>query len=100
VVRRMSAACNLTIGSWECRQAATSRGPVSGRDSIEVDGFILQLGGKTAMRNLLLAIMVFMTVPVTVIAGPKEDAYQIVEKFKRAFDVTNRAVEPCASRIL
>ena len=35
------------------------------------------------MRNLLLAIMVFMTVPVTVIAGPKEDAYQIVEKFKK-----------------
>jgi hypothetical protein len=52
------------------------------------------------MRNLVLAIMLFMTVPVTVIAGPNEDAYQIVEKFKRAFAVTNRAVEPCASRIL
>ncbi len=40
--------------------------PVSGRDGIEVDGFTLHLGGKTAMRNLLLAIMLFMTVPVTV----------------------------------
>jgi hypothetical protein len=37
------------------------------------------------MRSLLLAIMLFVTVPVTVIAGAKEDAYQIVEKFKRAF---------------
>jgi hypothetical protein len=43
---------------------------------MEVDGFILQLAGYTAMRNLLLlAIMLFMTVPVTVIAGPKEAAY-------------------------
>ena len=61
--------------------------PVSGRDSIEVDGFILQLGEKTAMSTLLLAIMLFMTVPVAVIAGPKEDAYQIVEMFAR--DILN-----------
>jgi hypothetical protein len=40
------------------------------------------------MRNLLLGIMLIMTVPVTVIACPKEDAYQIVEKFKRAFDAS------------
>src|ERR1700730_31120 len=25
VVRRTSASCNLTVGSWECRQAATGR---------------------------------------------------------------------------
>jgi hypothetical protein len=63
--------------------------PASGRDSIEVEGFILQLGEKTKMGNLLLAIMLFITVPVTVIAGPKEDAYQIVEKFERAFDASD-----------
>jgi hypothetical protein len=39
------------------------------------------------MSTLLLAIMLFMTVPVTVIAGPKEDAYQIVEMFAR--DILN-----------
>jgi uncharacterized protein (TIGR02246 family) len=63
--------------------------PVSGRDSIEVDAFILQLGAKTAMRNLLLAISLIMAAPVTVIAGPKEDAYQVVEKFKKAFDASD-----------
>jgi len=41
------------------------------------------------MRSLLLAITLMMTVPVTVIAGPKEDAYQVVEKFKRAFDASD-----------
>jgi hypothetical protein len=41
------------------------------------------------MRNLLLAVTLIVTMPVTVIAGPKEDAYQVVEKFKRAFDASD-----------
>jgi uncharacterized protein (TIGR02246 family) len=41
------------------------------------------------MRRLLLAIALTMTVPVSVIAGPKEDAYQVVEKFKRAFEASD-----------
>ena len=54
-----------------------------------VDGLILQLGGTTAMRSLLLVITLIMTVPASVIAGPKEDAYQVVENFKRAFDASD-----------
>lgn len=41
------------------------------------------------MRNLLLTITLIMTAPVTVFAGPKEDAYQVVEKFERAFDTSD-----------
>ena len=41
------------------------------------------------MRRLLLAVALTMTVPVSVIAGPKEDAFQVVEKFKRAFDASD-----------
>jgi uncharacterized protein (TIGR02246 family) len=45
--------------------------------------------GKTAMRILLLGIALSMTVPISVTAGPKEEAYQVVEKFKRAFDASD-----------
>jgi len=41
------------------------------------------------MRKLLLGIALIMAVPVSVIAGPKEEAYQVVEKFKRAFDTSD-----------
>jgi uncharacterized protein (TIGR02246 family) len=41
------------------------------------------------VRSLLFAMILMTTVPVTVIAGPKEDAYQVVEKFKRALDASD-----------
>ncbi len=41
------------------------------------------------MRRLLFAIALTMTVPISVMAGPKEDAFQVVEKFKRAFDASD-----------
>jgi uncharacterized protein (TIGR02246 family) len=47
------------------------------------------VGRKTAMRRLLFAIALTMTVPISVMAGPKEDAFQVVEKFKRAFDASD-----------
>ena len=37
------------------------------------------------MRNLLIAIVLFDSLCSTVIAGPKEDALQVVEKWAKAF---------------
>lgn len=41
------------------------------------------------MRKQLLGITLIMAVPFSVIAGPKEEAYQVVDKFKRAFDASD-----------
>ena len=41
------------------------------------------------MRKQLLGIALIMAVPVSVIAGPKEEAYQVVDKFQRAFDASD-----------
>ena len=41
------------------------------------------------MKKGVLAIVMIMTVPVSAIAGPKEEAYQVVEKFRRAFDASD-----------
>lgn len=41
------------------------------------------------MRRLLLAVALSMMVPISVFAGPQEDAFQVVEKFKRAFDASD-----------
>jgi uncharacterized protein (TIGR02246 family) len=37
------------------------------------------------MRNLLIAVVVFASLCSTAIAGPKEDALQVVEKWAKAF---------------
>lgn len=37
------------------------------------------------MRKLLLAL-VLTILPVSAIAGPKEDAFKVIEQFKMAFD--------------
>jgi hypothetical protein len=65
------------------------------------------------MRNLSLAIMLFMTVPVTVLRGlalqnilqknATQDKRWLYWRGKFSRDIlncNNRAVEPCASRIL
>lgn len=41
------------------------------------------------MRKQLLGIALIMAVPVSVIAGPKEEAYQVVDKFQKAFDASD-----------
>jgi ketosteroid isomerase-like protein len=38
------------------------------------------------MRKLLLALVLLTTLPVSAIAGPKEDAFKVIEQFKMAFD--------------
>ena len=37
------------------------------------------------MKKLLLACVVLCVWPVTVLAGPKEEAFQVVEQFQKAF---------------
>ena len=37
------------------------------------------------MRNLLIAVVLFASLCSTAIAGPKEDALQVVEKWAKAF---------------
>jgi uncharacterized protein (TIGR02246 family) len=41
------------------------------------------------MRKLLLGIALIIAAPVSVIAGPKDEAYQVIDKFKRAFDASD-----------
>jgi ketosteroid isomerase-like protein len=38
------------------------------------------------MRKLLLALVLSTILPVSAIAGPKEDAFKVIEQFKIAFD--------------
>jgi uncharacterized protein (TIGR02246 family) len=41
------------------------------------------------MRKLVLGIALMVAVPFSVMAGPKEEAYQVVEKLERAFDASD-----------
>jgi uncharacterized protein (TIGR02246 family) len=41
------------------------------------------------MKNLLLACTLLIVEPVCAVAGPKEDAFQVVEQFKSAFDASD-----------
>jgi len=41
------------------------------------------------MRKLLLACALVVCVPISAFAGPKEDAFQVVEQFKKAFDASD-----------
>jgi len=43
----------------------------------------------TKMRKLLLACAMFLINPVDAFCGPKEDAFQVVEQFKKAFDASD-----------
>jgi uncharacterized protein (TIGR02246 family) len=38
------------------------------------------------MRKLLLALVLLTILPVSAVAGPKEDAFKVIEQFKMAFD--------------
>ena len=38
------------------------------------------------MRKFLLAFALLMTLPMAATAGPKEDAFQVIERFKKAFN--------------
>ena len=38
------------------------------------------------MKKFLLACAFFAMLPISAIAGPKEDALQVIEQFKKAFD--------------
>lgn len=41
------------------------------------------------MRKLLLACALVVCVPISAFAGPKEDAFQVVEQFKKSFDASD-----------
>ena len=41
------------------------------------------------MKKLLLASALLMTMSLSAIAGPKEDASQVIEQFKKAFDASD-----------
>jgi hypothetical protein len=41
------------------------------------------------MRKLLLACALLVSVPIAAFAGPKEDAFQVIEQFKKAFDTSD-----------
>ena len=41
------------------------------------------------MRKLLLAYALLVALPLGAFAGPKEDAFQIIEQFKKAFDASD-----------
>jgi uncharacterized protein (TIGR02246 family) len=41
------------------------------------------------MRKLLLAFIVVLICPMAAVSGPKEDAFQVVEQFKKAFDTSD-----------
>src|SRR5688572_23644960 len=43
-------------------------------------------GRRTIMRKLLSALVLLTILPVSAIAGPKEDAFKVIEQFKMAFD--------------
>jgi uncharacterized protein (TIGR02246 family) len=38
------------------------------------------------MQKLLLGLILLPILPMSAIAGPKEDAFQVIEQFKKAFD--------------
>jgi uncharacterized protein (TIGR02246 family) len=41
------------------------------------------------MKKLLLACAIFLIWPVTAFSGPKEDAFLVVEQFKKAFEASD-----------
>ena len=41
------------------------------------------------MRKILLACALALVLPFLAIAGPKEDAFQVLEQFKKAFDASD-----------
>jgi ketosteroid isomerase-like protein len=41
------------------------------------------------MRKLVLAMLSLAVMHQAAIAGPKEDAFQVIEQFKRAFDASD-----------
>lgn len=41
------------------------------------------------MRKALLAWTLVLVLPMSAVAGPKEDAFQVVEQFKKAFDASD-----------
>jgi uncharacterized protein (TIGR02246 family) len=41
---------------------------------------------EETMRKVLLTCAFFVSVPMAALAGPKEDAFQVIEQFKKAFD--------------
>ena len=51
--------------------------------------FRLTLLAGLAARAFLLAWSLLIIEPVTAVAGPKEDAFQIIEQFKSAFDASD-----------
>ena len=51
--------------------------------------FRVTLLAGLAARSFLLACTLLMIGPVTAVAGPKEDAFQVIEQFKTAFDASD-----------
>jgi uncharacterized protein (TIGR02246 family) len=45
--------------------------------------------GKITTMRLLLACALFLIWPVAAFSGPKEDAFLVVEQFKKAFDASD-----------
>src|SRR5215469_13811120 len=43
----------------------------------------------TVMRKLLLVSIFLLAMPLSALAGPKEDAFQVIEQFKKAFDASD-----------
>jgi uncharacterized protein (TIGR02246 family) len=41
------------------------------------------------MKKLVLASAILLAFPVALLAGPKEDAFQVIERFKKAFDASD-----------
>ena len=41
------------------------------------------------MRRVMLAWTLVLALPMLAVAGPKEDAFQVVEQFKKAFDAAD-----------
>src|SRR5262245_23974044 len=44
---------------------------------------------RSIVRHLLIAFSLLLMAPTPASAGPKEDAFQVVEQFKSAFDATD-----------
>src|SRR5262245_22121217 len=51
--------------------------------------FRLTLLAGLAARAFLLAWSLFIIEPVAAVAGPKEDAFQVIEQFKSTFDASD-----------
>jgi uncharacterized protein (TIGR02246 family) len=51
--------------------------------------FRLSLFAGLTARAFLLAWSLFIIEPVAAVAGPKEDAFQVIEQFKSAFDASD-----------